>query len=272
MAVTKSRYVWSYKGRTVESNYLFDTSLIDLDKIKTEILNCDNWEQFDAVIEQNVKIQYLPDKIIDTKQKSLNERSPIPTLTALSQSISQKIKWGGDKCIIWHNKFFSGLKPGLSYYRVTLGEPQPFDQFKKEIKKLSTKTKILNDQDNVILEIFKHSEDFKQLYYQLQLKKQKISPKKYCEFSSIASYYRKGVTSLEMLADLFEWLTPVLIRKWQQDFFNGWLARKLQRIQCSVDDFNQHLEDRKKSLLNYEVNDSGLVYEIDENGDWVITF
>lgn len=251
MAVTNVRYVVNnprIPGTAIEYTYAFDTSLINLDVIKAQILKCKNWQEFDEVIAANVKIQEVSHKILEIKNGSLDLLPRNHYLTALAQSIWQKLKWGGDRCIIWHNDFFSLLKRGINR-KIT------FTRFKKLVKESSTKTKILTKQDDLLWSIFRKSDDFKRLYYQLQLNKQKVSLKKCQEFKMILNSYNKDTSTLEKLADLFWWFTPRLKRKWQQEFFNKWLQNMLQVHNLSMADLNQCYERKQEEHLEHDTPD-----------------
>lgn len=249
MAVTNARYVvhnFAKPNTAIEYTYTFDTSLINLDVIKSEILKCKNWQQFDEVIATNVKIQEVSHRIIEIKNGSLDHLPRNKYLTALAQSISQKIKWGGDECIIWHNDFFSLLKKAI---RRKSNDKRSFITFKERVKKSSTKTKILTKQDDLLWSIFRKSLWFKRLYYQLKLNRQRVSQKQYQEFKTILNAYNSNTTTLDELADLFQWFTPKLKRKWQQQFFNQWLENALQSHNLSMVDLNQCYERRQEERL-----------------------
>ena len=254
MAVTKARYVvnnFAKPNTAIEYTYAFDTSLIDFDVIKTEILKCKNWQDFDDVIAANVKIWEVSRKILEIKNGSLDHLPRLHNdkyLTALAQSIWQKLKWGGDECIIWHNDFFSLLKQGLNH-------KSTFESFKNRVKDSSTKTKILTKQDDLLWSMFKKSLWFKRLYYQLQLNRQRVSQKKYQEFNLILNSYNEDTTALEKLTDLFDWFSPLLKRKWQQQFFNKWMQNALQDHNLSMLDLNQYHEQKQEERLKYDTPD-----------------
>ena len=281
MAVIKARCVWWRAGQTIESNYWFDTSLIDLDVIKQELLRCDNWDQFDKMIAKNVKINWMSERVLD--YITISVKQPDPTLTALTQSITSKIVWGGDKCIIWRNPFFSVLRRMLSYgYFARQNHPNSFCGFKEKIEKLSTTTEILTGQDDLLLSLFKESYEFKSLYYQLQLNKQNIALKNFAKIKRILKTHTLTTPWLTIKVNLFNWFKPLLKRKWQQQFLDQWLFDELTKVNLTIDDFNKHLErveiEKRESekvegeKLNYPLIPDGLFVDEDENGELFINF
>lgn len=274
MAVTNVRYVvhnFTTPNAAIEYTYAFDTTVINLDVIKREILKCENWQQFDEVIATNVNIWEVSQKTLEIKNGSLDllpRRDKDKYLIALAQSISQKLRWGGDECIIWYNEFFSLLKKFVNPDR---NPDLIFEKVKNEIKDANTKTKILTKQEDLLWSIFEKSDRFKRLYYQLKLDRQKVSPKKYQEFNSILNAYNNDTTTLDELADLFRWFTPLLKRKWQQQFFNQWLQNALQNYNLSIDDLNQYYERQQEVGLKHGAPDQDTTWVIDEEGElWQI--